>query len=75
MSDRYRVVINHEEQYSIWPADQTIPRGWTDAGTTGDRARCTAHIERVWGEIRVLDPNDRRRRLREMEELIRRDAG
>jgi len=31
----YTVVINHEEQYSIWPHDRPVPRGWTEVGTTG----------------------------------------
>ena len=75
MSDRYRVVINHEEQYSIWPTDRQIPRGWTEVGASGDRSRCTTHIERVWTELHPLTPEQRSRRLHEMEQLIRRDAG
>lgn len=51
---RYRVVINHEEQYSIWPEDRDIPAGWTDAGFRGDRASCLAHIETVWTDMRPL---------------------
>ena len=50
----YRVVINHEEQYSIWPADRANPLGWTDAGTTGSKSECLAHIEQVWTDMRPL---------------------
>jgi len=52
--ERYRVVANHEEQYSIWPADREVPAGWTDAGTTGSRDACLAHIEEVWTDMRPL---------------------
>ena len=47
----YRVVINHEEQYSIWPADRTNAPGWRDAGKQGIKAECLAHIEAVWTDM------------------------
>ncbi|MFG1678316.1 MbtH family protein [Micromonospora sp. NPDC049282] len=50
----YRVVVNDEEQYSIWLADRDLPLGWRAEGTTGDRAACLAHIERVWTDMRPL---------------------
>jgi len=50
----YKVVINHEEQYSIWPADRDNPNGWTDAGKTGLKAECLAYIEEVWTDMRPL---------------------
>ena len=50
----YRVVVNHEEQYSIWPADRENAPGWRDAGTSGSKAECLAHIERVWTDMRPL---------------------
>lgn len=50
----YRVVINHEEQYSIWPADRELPLGWNDAGFSGDKAACLRHIEEVWTDMRPL---------------------
>jgi MbtH protein len=40
----YKVVVNHEEQYSIWPADRENPLGWRDAGKTGPQAECLAYI-------------------------------
>lgn len=48
------VVVNHEQQYSIWPAFKTLPDGWTDAGFQGPKADCLAHIETVWTDMRPL---------------------
>lgn len=50
----YRVVVNHEEQYSIWPADREIPLGWKDAGFTGLKADCLDYIKEVWTDMRPL---------------------
>ncbi len=50
----YKVVVNHEEQYSIWPADRDNPRGWADAGKTGTKDECTAYIREVWTDMRPL---------------------
>ena len=50
----YRVVVNHEEQYSIWPADREIPLGWTDAGKSGLKEECLAYIKEVWTDMRPL---------------------
>ena len=44
----YKVVINHEEQYSIWPADRDNPLGWNDAGKSGPKDECLAHINEIW---------------------------
>ena len=41
----YKVVFNHEEQYSIWPADRENARGWIDAGKTGTKAECLGYIK------------------------------
>jgi MbtH protein len=51
---RYKVVVNHEEQYSIWPSDRGNPAGWTDEGKVGTREECLAHIESVWTDMRPL---------------------
>jgi len=48
----YRVVRNHEEQYSIWPADRSLPLGWYEEGTVGPRRACLDHISRIWTDIR-----------------------
>ena len=50
----YSVVVNHEEQYSIWPADRELPIGWRAEGTTGTKAQCLAHVEEVWTDMRPL---------------------
>ncbi|PIG93651.1 MbtH family protein [Gloeocapsopsis sp. IPPAS B-1203] len=50
----YKVVINHEEQYSIWFADQANPLGWRDAGKTGLKAECLEYIKEVWTDMRPL---------------------
>ena len=50
----YKVVVNHEEQYSIWPADRTNPLGWSDAGKTGTKQECLDHVKEVWTDMRPL---------------------
>jgi MbtH protein len=50
----YKVVVNHEEQYSIWPADRANAPGWRDAGNTGDKSECLAYIKCVWTDMRPL---------------------
>jgi MbtH protein len=50
----YLVVLNDEEQYSIWLADREIPAGWRTDGTQGTRAECLAHIGEVWTDMRPL---------------------
>jgi Uncharacterized protein conserved in bacteria len=50
----YKVVMNHEEQYSIWPAERENALGWNDAGKTGSRAECLAYIKEVWTDMRPL---------------------
>jgi MbtH protein len=48
----YRVVLNLEEQYSIWPADLVLPAGWQAEGTTGIKDACLERIEEVWTDMR-----------------------
>ena len=50
----YKVVVNHEEQYSIWPADRENPLGWNEVGKTGTKAKCLAYIEEVWTDMKPL---------------------
>lgn len=50
----YKVVVNAEEQYSIWPADRENPLGWSDAGFQGPKAACLAYIQEVWTDMRPL---------------------
>jgi MbtH protein len=48
----FRVVVNDEEQYSIWPVDRPLPAGWRDGGKTGAKKECLAHIDTVWKDMR-----------------------
>jgi len=50
----YKVVVNHEEQYSIWPEYKENPLGWNDAGKSGTKAECLAYINEVWTDMRPL---------------------
>jgi MbtH protein len=50
----YKVVVNHEEQYSIWRAERPNPLGWRDAGKSGTKAECLAYIQEVWTDMRPL---------------------
>jgi MbtH protein len=50
----YKVVLNHEEQYSIWFADRDLPAGWREAGKQGPKAECLAYIDEVWTDMRPL---------------------
>ena len=50
----YKVVINHEEQYSIWPDYKEMPLGWKDVGKVGLKADCLAFIKEVWTDMRPL---------------------
>ena len=50
----YKVVVNHEEQYSIWPEDRDIPLGWREVGRSGPKAQCLEYIEEVWTDMRPL---------------------
>lgn len=50
----YKVVVNHEEQYSIWLAQRENPNGWRDAGKSGPKAECLSYIKEVWTDMRPL---------------------
>ena len=50
----YVVVVNQEEQYSIWPEDRELPLGWRAEGFEGSKAECLDHIESVWTDMRPL---------------------
>jgi uncharacterized protein YbdZ (MbtH family) len=61
----YKVVVNHEEQYSIWPEYKANPLGWNDVGKVGPKAECLAYIKEVWTDMRPLSLR------KKMEELAR----
>lgn len=48
----YKVIVNGEEQYSIWPADRQSAAGWNDAGKSGTREECLAFVKDVWTDMR-----------------------
>lgn len=50
--EKYKVVKNHEEQFSIWPADRECPPGWIEIGYSGAKADCLSHIKEVWVDMR-----------------------
>jgi MbtH protein len=58
----YQVVVNDEEQYSIWLADRSMPAGWREVGFSGSKEDCLTHIAELWSDIR---PSSLRRRMGE----------
>lgn len=50
--EQWKVVVNDEEQYSIWSADRESPAGWHEVGVQGAKDECLAHIDRVWTDMR-----------------------
>lgn len=50
----YTVVVNHEDQYSIWFADRQLPLGWREVGKQGLKSECLAYIKEVWTDMRPL---------------------
>ena len=55
LDDRvYKVVMNHEEQYSIWLADREPPAGWREVGARGRKDECLAYVDEVWTDMRPL---------------------
>lgn len=51
---QYSVVVNDEEQYSIWLAERELPAGWRAAGKSGTKDECLQHIAEVWTDMRPL---------------------
>jgi MbtH protein len=64
----YKVVVNHEEQYSIWFADREPPAGWREVGKQGPKAECLEYINEVWTDMRPLSLR------KQMEEAAARQA-
>ena len=60
----YKVVVNHEEQYSIWPSEKDNPLGWNDVGKVGPKSECLAYIKEVWTDMRPLSL---RKKMEEMD--------
>lgn len=49
---RYLVLVNHEDQYSLWPASIDVPAGWRTAHPEDTRQACLDHIEATWTDMR-----------------------
>jgi MbtH protein len=56
--EQFTVVINDEEQYSIWPTELAVPAGWREIGARGTRDECLRHIDEVWTDIRPKSLRD-----------------
>jgi MbtH protein len=50
----YTVLVNHEEQYSLWPKVKAIPAGWRPAGMEGSAEQCARYVDEVWQDMRPL---------------------
>jgi MbtH protein len=50
----FKVVVNHEEQYSIWPDYLDIPKGWSAVGKSGKMQECLEYIKENWTDMRPL---------------------
>jgi MbtH protein len=46
------VVVNDEEQYSVWPAERDLPPGWRSEGFAGTEDECLAYIDATWTDMR-----------------------
>jgi MbtH protein len=49
---QYQVLMNDEEQFSLWPASHDVPAGWRSAGKVGDKQECMAYVDEVWTDMR-----------------------
>ena len=68
----YKVVVNHEEQYSIWPAHRENALGWNDAGKVGTKQECLDFIKEVWTDMRPLSL---RNKMEELEKSKQAESG
>lgn len=55
----HEVVVNDEEQYSIWRADRALPAGWRRTGFTGSSTACLAHVDEIWTDLRPRSVRER----------------
>ncbi|MFI6093782.1 MbtH family protein [Streptomyces sp. NPDC051218] len=58
-TDLHKVVVNVEEQYSVWPVGRELPAGWHEEGFTGELEKCLDHIDQVWTDMRPLSLRQR----------------
>lgn len=55
----FKVLLNDEEQYALWPADRETPAGWRESGKTGTKDECLVYVEEVWTDLRPKSLRDR----------------
>ncbi len=48
----FLVLVNHENQHSLWPNFADIPAGWSKVFGPSDRAACLEYIEEHWTDMR-----------------------
>lgn len=63
----YKILVNDQEQYSLWPDYKAVPAGWRETGTQGDKAQCLAYVEQVWTDMRPLSLRQQMARQAEVE--------
>ena len=66
----YKVVVNHEEQYSIWPVDKENALGWADEGKSGAKEECLAHIKEVWTDMRPLSLRKKMEKMAQNKQVV-----
>jgi MbtH protein len=71
----YKVLVNHEEQYSIWPAERSNPHGWRDAGRSGSKADCLTYVREVWTDMRPLSLRTAMNKLEKRCKQFQRESG
>ena len=54
----FEVVINHERQYAIWPAEKPLPPKWSKAGIARPRDECLTYVRQIWQDMRPLSVRD-----------------
>lgn len=59
----FKVVVNHEDQYSVWPAFRENPDGWRDTDKRGSREECLTYIKEVWTDMRPLSLRAKMKRV------------
>jgi uncharacterized protein YbdZ (MbtH family) len=73
-SSLYKVVVNAEEQYSIWPDDRANALGWSDAGKSGSKEECLAYIREVWTDMRPLSLRKKMEKAAQLDALSRKQT-
>lgn len=56
---RYYVLVNDEDQHSLWPAFADVPAGWTIAFGEDTRAACLSYVEENWTDLRPRSLRER----------------